>query len=38
MSDTSFTYAVARVRSKELGLLSSQNLDQLLSAKSYEDC
>ncbi len=38
MSDTSFTYAVARVRSKELGLLSSQNLEQLLSAKSYEEC
>lgn len=38
MDDKLFTYAVARIRSKELTLLNKQSLDQLLSCKSYEDC
>ncbi len=33
-----YAYAVARIRSKELGLLNKQALDQLLSSKTYEDC
>ena len=31
-------YAVARVRSKELSLLTRQDIDQLLSCKTYEEC
>lgn len=38
MDDKLFTYAVARIRSKELTLLNKQSLDQLLSCKSYDDC
>lgn len=37
MDDKLFTYAVARIRSKELTLFDKQDLDQLLSAKSYND-
>ena len=37
MKQTDFTYAVARIRSKELGLLSAQNLEQLISARSADD-
>ncbi len=33
-----YIYAVARVRSKELSLLSRQDMDQLLSCKTYEEC
>ncbi len=33
-----YIYAVARVRSKELSLLSRQDIDQLLSCKTYEEC
>lgn len=38
MSDKLYTYAVARIRSKELELLDHQVLEQLLSCKKYEDC
>ena len=38
MSQEQYIYAVARVRSKELGLLDKSILEQLLSCKSYEDC
>lgn len=38
MDDKLFTYAVARIRSKETNLLNKQSLDQLLSCKSYSDC
>lgn len=38
MSDKQFTYAVARIRSKELSLLSASFLDQLLAAKDYDEC
>ncbi|NLZ80678.1 MAG: V-type ATPase subunit [Clostridiales bacterium] len=37
MENNQYTYAVARIRSKELSLLSKQFLEQLLAAKSYED-
>lgn len=32
-----YTYAVARIRAKELTLLNKQDLEQLLSAKDYDD-
>ena len=38
MSDSLYTYAVARIRSKELSLLNSQAIEQLLAAKSYDEC
>lgn len=38
MSDTKYTYAVARIRALELGLFSSATIEQLLSNKSYEGC
>ncbi|SHI63224.1 V-type ATPase subunit [Parasporobacterium paucivorans] len=37
MDDKLFTYAVARIRSKELTLFDKQDLDQLLASKSYND-
>ena len=33
-----YIYAVARIRAKELGLLTRQDMEQLLSCKSYDDC
>ena len=33
-----YVYAVARIRSKEMELLSQKDLDQLLSSKSFNDC
>lgn len=38
MSDTQYAYAVARIRSKELSLLNTQALEQLLGAKDEEEC
>lgn len=38
MSDKQFTYAVARIRAKELQLFSAQTIEQLLAAKSYDEC
>ncbi len=38
MSDEQYIYAVARIRSKELGLLDKSALEQLMSSKSYEEC
>ena len=38
MSDSLYTYAVARIRSKELSLLNSQAIEQLLAAKSHDEC
>ena len=32
-----YTYAVARIRSKELGLLSGGAMEQLVACKSYEE-
>lgn len=33
-----YIYAVARVRSRELSLLNRQDIDQLMSCKTYEEC
>ncbi|MEG2349382.1 MAG: V-type ATPase subunit [Hungatella sp.] len=38
MSDHQYVYAVARIRGRELSLLSGSFLDQLTSARSYEEC
>lgn len=38
MADKLYTYAVARIRSKELTLLNKSVLDQLLTCGKYEDC
>jgi len=38
MPEELYTYAVARIRSKELSLLDSKFMDQLMAAKSYEEC
>lgn len=38
MTENQYTYAVARIRSKELSLLNQQDLEQLLASKSYEEC
>ena len=32
-----YTYAVARVRAKELTLLSKQDIESLLACRTYED-
>ena len=37
MKQKDFTYAVARIRSKELGLLSAQHMEQLIGNKSCEE-
>ncbi len=38
MPDTQYTYAVSRIRSKELSLLNNQFLEQLLASKNYDEC
>lgn len=38
MAENQYIYAVARIRSKELSLLDSKCMEQLLSCKKYEDC
>ncbi len=38
MSNNEYIYAVARIRMEELKLLSGAFLDQLISAKGYEEC
>lgn len=38
MAENQYIYAVARIRSKELSLLDSKCMEQLLSCKNYEDC
>ena len=38
MSEQQYTYAVARIRSKELGLLNRPFMEQLISSKSYDEC
>lgn len=35
---TEYTYAVARIRSKELGLLSKHDLDSLMNCRDYNEC
>lgn len=38
MAEKQYTYAVARIRSKELSLLNGMFLEQLLAARTYEEC
>ena len=38
MAENQYIYAVARIRSKELSLLDSKCMEQLLSCKEFEDC
>ena len=38
MADKQYVYAVARIRSKELSLLSGAFLEQLTAAKDYDEC
>lgn len=38
MADSQYTYAVARIRTKELALFGQPVIDQLLACKSYEAC
>lgn len=38
MTDKLFLYAVARIRTKELALLSKSDIDQLISCKSEKEC
>jgi V/A-type H+-transporting ATPase subunit C len=38
MADTQYTYAVARIRSKELTLLSKTDIEQLMNCKSEKEC
>ena len=38
MAEELYTYAVARIRSKEMTLFTKQTIDQLMSCKTYEDC
>ena len=38
MAENQYIYAVARIRSKEMSLLSLSFMEQLISAKTYEDC
>ena len=33
-----YTYAVARIRSRELNLLSIKDIDALLGLKTYDEC
>ena len=38
MAENQYVYAVARIRSKELSLLTASFIEQLLGAKSYDEC
>lgn len=38
MPNNQYAYAVARIRSKELSLLTRQDIGQMMSLKSYEEC
>ena len=38
MEDKLYTYAVSRIRSKELTLLGNSDIDRLLTCKAYKDC
>ncbi|MEG1954083.1 MAG: V-type ATPase subunit [Hydrogenoanaerobacterium sp.] len=38
MSEKQYTYAVARIRAKELSLLNASALEQLMQSRSYEEC
>lgn len=38
MADNQYLYAVARIRSKELGLLGKSDIEQLMSCRSEKEC
>lgn len=38
MSEKQYTYAVARIRSKELSLLNASAVEQLMASRSYKEC
>ncbi len=38
MAENQYIYAVARIRSKEMSLLSHKTMEQLIACKNYEDC
>ena len=38
MAEKQYAYAVARIRSKELGLLTGAFIEQLLAAKDESEC
>ncbi len=38
MADNQYTYAVARIRSKEISLLDKSDIDQLMNCKSEKEC
>ena len=38
MSETNYTYAVARVRAKEVSLFSDSVIEQLMACKDYKSC
>ena len=38
MSDLEYTYAVARIRAKEISLFSAASIDQLMACRTYENC
>lgn len=38
MAEKQYTYAVARIRSKEISMLNKQSLEQLLASKNYDEC
>lgn len=38
MPEAQYIYAVARIRSKEMKLLNKQDIEQMLAAKTYEEC
>ncbi|MDF2544033.1 MAG: hypothetical protein K0S47_3751 [Herbinix sp.] len=38
MADKQYTYAVARIRSKELSLMSKSDIDQLMACKTEKEC
>lgn len=38
MAVKQYTYAVARIRSKEISMLNKQSLEQLLACKTYDEC
>ena len=38
MGENSYTYAVSRIRAKEVSLLDKADIEQLLSASGYEEC
>ncbi|MDD3362036.1 MAG: V-type ATPase subunit [Hespellia sp.] len=38
MTDTNYTYAVARIRALEVTLFSNATIDQLMACRTYEEC